>query len=342
MGAGAPERPWTARLAAAFLGGDIGSNASLGMVLVATCTLIVACTVESVNTDAHGMMMFLVAFAASVVVALPAWRLRWAALPSRALLVFPAIVVVTLVAASALVPGVGGEYGSFFLLCFVYVGLTQPPWTSAACAVVALPAWAYTEGHFSTPIDIKMPITILLWVLVGELLSQRVRSHARTAGVLAVAASTDHLTGLLSRRELDQALGGAAAGDAVVMIDLDRFKRVNDERGHLAGDRVLADFGRTVLSVARSGDVALRYGGDEVLLVLTRAGLAGSETFLDRLRTEWAGAGDRPTFSAGVAVQRTGEVPTETLRRADRALYVAKHGGGDRLEHADAAGRQHS
>jgi diguanylate cyclase (GGDEF)-like protein len=323
------------RLVAAFLGGDVEANASLGMVLVAVSAGVVALSVEALHPDAHQLATYLVAAGVSIAVALPVWRLRWTDRSPRALLVFPLISLGALTAASAAAHGLGDVYGGFFLLSFVYIGLTQPPGTSALFVLAALPAWIVYEGRLSAVVDVKMPITVLLWVLVGELLSQRVQIHARATGVLAVAASTDPLTSLHNRRELEGALAGAAPGDAMVMIDLDRFKRVNDELGHEAGDRVLADFGRTVVGSIRSGDVALRYGGDEVLLLLTRAGREGAETLLERLRAEWTRPG-RPTFSAGVAVHEASASATETLRRADRALYAAKRAGGD----ATAGGNQ--
>jgi diguanylate cyclase (GGDEF)-like protein len=329
-------RALLARFVEAFLGGDVASNATLGMILVGTCASLEALTVEALRPDGHQLATFLVAAGASVLVALPLWRLDWSARSPRALLAFPLVAVGGLTLADVLARGVADVYSGFFLLAFVYVGLTQAPGTSTVCAVVALPVWIANEGHLSAVVDVKMPIAVLLWVIVGELLSQRVRSHALEAGVLAVAASTDPLTTLQNRRELERALHGIDPGDAVAMIDLDEFKQVNDEHGHQAGDRILADFGRIIVRSIRSGDVALRYGGDEVLLVLTRAGFGGAETFLERLRGDWAGPG-RPTFSAGVAVHKVGVSPGDVLRQADRALYTAKRSGGDRVARAGEA-----
>jgi diguanylate cyclase (GGDEF)-like protein len=326
-------RPISSRLVEAILGGDVPANATLGMILVVTCAGVMALTVEAVRPDGRQLATSLVAAGASVLVALPLWRRPWTGRSPRGLLAFPLIAICALTLVNVLARGLPDAYGGFFLLSFVYVGLTQPPGTSTACVLVALPAWIAYEGRLSAVVDIKMPIAVLLWVIVGELLSQRVRSHARTAGVLAVAARTDPLTTLQNRRELDRALQGVDPGDAVVMIDLDDFKQVNDEHGHQAGDRILGELGRIIVNAVRSGDVALRYGGDEMLLVLTRAGFAGAETFLERLRGDWAAPG-RPTFSAGVAVHMADVSPSDTLRRADRALYSAKRSGGNRVARA--------
>jgi diguanylate cyclase (GGDEF)-like protein len=145
---------------------------------------------------------------------------------------------------------------------------------------------------------------------------------------LSQSASTDALTGLPNRRMIDRALGRLAAGDTVIVVDLDHFKRVNDEFGHATGDDVLRAFGSVLRRTARGRDVVGRFGGEEFVAVLP-APAAGAEAFLQRLRAAWLE--DRPisvTFSAGVA--RFGEDPDETIARADLALYAAKDAGRDR------------
>ena len=131
-------------------------------------------------------------------------------------------------------------------------------------------------------------------------------------------------------------LGLVEEGDAVVLLDLDEFKALNDVRGHQAGDDALAAFGTIVREVLRSGDVAIRHGGDEILLVLSRAGSAGADATLERLCARWSGV-NHPTFSAGVAVCHH-STATETLRKADKALYEAKQRGRNRWSHAEQVG----
>ena len=103
-----------------------------------------------------------------------------------------------------------------------------------------------------------------------------------------------------------------AAGTLSSLIDLDGFKAINDSMGHQVGDDILATFGYSVRSVLRSTDTALRYGGDEIMLVLPGAGVEQSDALLERLQFHWRQP-DRPTFSAGVAV-RGSEDAQETLR----------------------------
>ena len=144
-------------------------------------------------------------------------------------------------------------------------------------------------------------------------------------------ASVDALTGTATRREIGIQLGLARTGDAVCILDLDGFKRLNDERGHAAGDDALRDLGRLVRSSIRSRDFVGRYGGDEFVLLLgaTAAGTAAGR--MSALIAQWRRLGVHgTTASAGVAVvdERGG---AEALRSADAALYEAKRTGRDRV-----------
>lgn len=144
---------------------------------------------------------------------------------------------------------------------------------------------------------------------------------------LSEAASIDPLTGLANRRMLRRVLSRLRPDDTVILIDLDNFKRVNDERGHPEGDRVLRAFGAVLRSTARGGDHPGRHGGEEFVVVLTDS---DAEVFLSRLTRAWERERPLPvTFSAGIAVG-TGDA----LLAADRAMYRAKADGRDRWEWA--------
>lgn len=139
-------------------------------------------------------------------------------------------------------------------------------------------------------------------------------------------ASTDRLTSLPNRRAMDRALGRLGADAAVIMLDLDHFKKVNDELGHQMGDKVLLAFGNALHSVVRSNEVAGRFGGEEFLAIVPSADEADS--LLERLRARWLATRPIPiSFSAGIA-RSVGE-PIATLRSADVALYRAKEAGRD-------------
>ncbi|MGE4450782.1 sensor domain-containing diguanylate cyclase [Castellaniella sp.] len=159
-------------------------------------------------------------------------------------------------------------------------------------------------------------------------------------GELHSAAHTDPLTGLGNRRGLEvalKALEELRRPFAVVALDIDFFKRVNDRHGHDMGDRVIAGLADLMRAQARQDDALFRLGGEEFLVVLPETGLDGAARIAERLRAgmerEWMPEGEGVTLSAGVAVWDGGDAE-QTLKAADRALYRAKQGGRNRVEAA--------
>jgi diguanylate cyclase (GGDEF)-like protein len=152
----------------------------------------------------------------------------------------------------------------------------------------------------------------------------------RVIDELTEAAMQDALTGVGNRRRAAALLEDLRTGDAVVLIDLDHFKLVNDTAGHAAGDRVLVLLGRYLRESARDADAIARYGGEEFLLVLRGAG-DGATPAIVRLLEGWRELRPLTTFSAGVAVHAAGRSPAATLGRADSALYRAKRNGRDQV-----------
>ena len=136
-------------------------------------------------------------------------------------------------------------------------------------------------------------------------------------------ALVDELTGLGNRRSANLALSHLQPGDVVGMLDLDRFKELNDTKGHAAGDEVLRAFGENLQAVLREGDAAIRYGGDEFLILLRGAG-ARAEDIIERIRARWLEGGARIDFSAGLTVFQSGQNPVEAVARSDVALYLDK------------------
>lgn len=148
-------------------------------------------------------------------------------------------------------------------------------------------------------------------------------------------AETDALTGLLNRHALEHALPDHADGGvAVVMLDVDHFKEVNDRHGHATGDLVLTDIARALRANVRLEDYVIRYGGEEFLLVLPGASRATAFDTAERVRVDVTStvhaSGDRISVSAGVATRLVGETRDALLARADAALYEAKRLGRDR------------
>ena len=158
-------------------------------------------------------------------------------------------------------------------------------------------------------------------------------------------AEHDDLTGLHNRRYFEQRLAEALGHEptAVVIVDVDHFKFVNDSLGHGPGDDLLREVSTTMRSRLRDQDVLARFGGDEFAVLLTGAGQTGPEVarhLLAAIRTGVTGV--TVTASAGAAVFPAGtEITTsDAIVAADIALYQAKQRGRDRVElYAGQAGR---
>ncbi len=160
--------------------------------------------------------------------------------------------------------------------------------------------------------------------------------RADMLGELERLARTDELTGLPNRRDWEQRLPTELARATrasqplcVAMLDLDRFKKFNDERGHQAGDRLLSEAAGLWLSALRPYDVLARYGGEEFSLMLPDVEAKDAVVLIERLR---AATPEGATCSAGVAEWDGEETAAELVGRADAALYAAKRGGRDRVE----------
>ncbi|MCL7714563.1 sensor domain-containing diguanylate cyclase [Stenotrophomonas mori] len=150
---------------------------------------------------------------------------------------------------------------------------------------------------------------------------------------------TDPLTRLGNRRQLQatlQALEAAATPFAVVSLDIDHFKTVNDGHGHDAGDRVLQQLAAHMRAVARTGDVPCRVGGEEFLMVLPATTASGAAQLAERLRRQVAAVDTPPvgriTVSLGVAAwPADGTAVADVLKQADERLYAAKRAGRNRV-----------
>lgn len=162
-------------------------------------------------------------------------------------------------------------------------------------------------------------------------------------------ASRDALTGVFNRRYLFEVLSReinrqrrADGPFSVCIMDIDYFKQVNDQHGHLAGDDVLRRVAESVMDGLRNIDCFGRYGGEEFLLILPQTPLPGARIKAERVRREieklqFPNIGDdfRITVSIGVAEHWPDEEPDNTINRADSALYEAKSRGRNRIVTAD-------
>ncbi|KKM10862.1 hypothetical protein SY88_11460 [Clostridiales bacterium PH28_bin88] len=204
---------------------------------------------------------------------------------------------------------------------------------------------AGADDYLTKPFD---PAELQARLAIGQRilhLEQRLLEAKRKIEELA---STDPLTGLLNRRTLMQRMEAEVERArrerqpiSVVMCDIDHFKTVNDAYGHQAGDAVLREVARCLVSACRSYDIVGRYGGEEFLIVFPGTDACESMAIAERLRAKVASllvnAGDEQniqiTASFGVATVReeSAESIDALIGRADRALYCAKSKGRNRV-----------
>jgi len=159
-------------------------------------------------------------------------------------------------------------------------------------------------------------------------------------------ATIDPLTGVKNRRSMDEELDAAAANAersglpyALVMLDIDHFKKINDVYGHGVGDNVLTDLVALIEHNTRKSDQLFRYGGEEFVLLLPGVDGSSLQTVMNNLqqvlRRHLKYPGGPVTSSFGVALLGHGESVESWLARADEALYQAKEAGRDRIVFAD-------
>ncbi|MBI4957459.1 MAG: sensor domain-containing diguanylate cyclase [Myxococcales bacterium] len=173
---------------------------------------------------------------------------------------------------------------------------------------------------------------------------------------LSRLSQVDALTGVMNRHGLEAALPEANSPErvaampcTVALIDIDGFKRVNDEHGHAVGDEVLKRVAEELKGMVRASDAVVRLGGDEFLMVLTRVGLARGAAIAERARAAIAagplhlgGHDVHVTISAGIARLAADDTREQVLERADQALYSAKHAGKNRVAMAGYAAPKHA
>lgn len=206
------------------------------------------------------------------------------------------------------------------------------------------------SDYVGSPVDPAELVARIRLQLRRKRYADRLRETVRDSMVQAV---TDPLTGLNNRRYANTHLEALVdrcrdrGVDLTVMIlDLDRFKSINDRHGHSAGDAVLREFARRLQANVRSVDLVARMGGEEFMVVMPDAGPRSAAEIAERVRTATAvtpfdvsteGEVQAVTVSIGYAVLRPRESVFELIRRADAALYASKGAGRNRATLGDAA-----
>jgi diguanylate cyclase (GGDEF)-like protein len=183
------------------------------------------------------------------------------------------------------------------------------------------------------------------FVLSVAILSRHMAKEILRIAALERNIFTDDLTGLFNRRYLSLCATSEfsramryGASLALVMIDIDYFKSVNDAYGHQAGDEILRLVASTIAREIRASDIPMRYGGEELLVIATNTDLSGAIALAERIRAKVASLSMpierkevRISVSAGVSALRRDDNFNSLLKRADDALYCAKRSGRNRV-----------
>lgn len=216
-------------------------------------------------------------------------------------------------------------------------GFSAGFWSGFACALVlgALAVLAQRRAHRRQ----QRALAEQRQRELDQVVARRTADLVNANRTLRDLADTDALTGVSNRRHFDRLLREGVERAlltgrrlSVLLIDVDHFKQVNDQEGHLAGDEVLRQLGLLLQRAVRSDTAVARYGGEE-FAVITPSGLAEAVGLAERLRRA-VEAGSRVRVSIGVASfeARLDRDEPALLARADRALYAAKAGGRNRVE----------
>jgi len=179
-------------------------------------------------------------------------------------------------------------------------------------------------------------------IMARNQFAEREADAAQQIAALSDAALKDIVTGLLNRRGGEEALAREEArlqrtrtAAGLVMFDIDHFKIINDRYGHGAGDRVLSEVARVISRIQRASDIAIRWGGEEFLVLLPDNDVVGARRFAERVRlgVESLRITDVPriTISAGAAELTRMQSAAESVARADRLLYEAKQAGRNQI-----------
>ena len=210
--------------------------------------------------------------------------------------------------------------------------------------------WGINAFLHGGPLGEGLVISIVAPLVIAPLMSiqmlQLLRKLDETEQQLQVLSHTDELTQTHNRRYfmqyLEQELKRAQRSRltfSIAILDMDNFKQINDQWGHLAGDEVLREMTRIFREYIRQADVFARYGGDEFIFLFPQTSRQEIQHWADRIYTAFAekmirfeDADIRPSFSIGVAVfDPSVNSLDDLLKQADEALYLAKRRGGNQF-----------
>jgi diguanylate cyclase (GGDEF)-like protein len=239
--------------------------------------------------------------------------------------------------------GVIGAFWCYPAVLFFFFVLPRWPANLCSSALLAGATWM-VQRYLGTHISVRFTVSLAMTIVIINIFQGMIRE---LQGRLLALAITDPLTGAFTRRQMDSRLAESIAVArrggrpvSLLMIDIDHFKRVNDEWGHEAGDDVLKGLVLLVKERSRQIDLMFRMGGEEFVLLLRATAEPEAARLAEELRASIAATpllgSQAVTVSIGVAELRPDDDRESWVKRADEALYVAKNGGRNRVARAAA------
>jgi diguanylate cyclase (GGDEF)-like protein len=235
---------------------------------------------------------------------------------------------------------------SFFLLGKNW-GTVFSTITFGFCTYVAYqlyekqPIVNYSLGSFLNIAEVSIALLLMFRFYEGTR-SEAYRELSNRNQKIQLLADTDKLTGLFNREKFDQYLTNLIGSDeqsdtslSLLLLDVDHFKKINDTKGHLEGDRILKGLADVLKSKMRPSDLLARWGGEEFVVVLPDTKLDSAKDFAERLRTHVEQntiVGVNVSVSIGITQLTATDNIDALLSRADKALYQAKSNGRNRIE----------
>jgi diguanylate cyclase (GGDEF)-like protein len=310
----------------------------MGAGLVLLYAIAVTVTALTLRESRHAVENDVLVCSLAVSASLAMVLLPWNRLSNRLLVGFPLIALGAELAVAASSEKLPAELTGFFVLSFIYIGLTQPRGTATRFAVIVTPVWIYSQHEPLIHSVVRLPIALSVWILAGELLATRTGSTKTHEDQLAVQANTDPLTGLASRLPMMDCLNhyvenGQRMPSALLLLDLDGFKEINDAFGHATGDQLLIVISERIRSVVRSSDLVARLGGDEFAIYLNNCPLTTALSVGEALRRSIlepiALERGSVNVSASIGLVSLDDYSSaeEALRDVDVAMYEAKGAG---------------
>jgi diguanylate cyclase (GGDEF)-like protein len=269
--------------------------------------------------------------------AVDGWAIRFGRKPPipYALLLVPITAAITL---SLATQGVIGAFWCYPTVLFFHFVLSRRIANLCSLALL-LVATAIVYRFLGLHVTIRFAVSLILTIVVVNTIQNIIGELQRR---LVDQAITDPLTGVFNRRHMESRLGEAlessrrrGAPASLLLIDIDHFKRINDEHGHEAGDRVLKGIVSVVRSSARKVDLLFRMGGEEFVLLLPDTSETSAAVMAEKLRAAIAASrlldGHPVTASIGIAGMQEGDTVERWVGATDVAMYAAKEAGRNRV-----------